>query len=342
MKTHFEVLNQRLLSSLDKTYPVGLAHGKMGLCIYFYQLSRLEHHSPYQSVAEEMLDQIIENGLSFNQSINVEEGLAGIGLGLIYLVKEKFVEGDINELLEDFDNTIFRKLAFLENKTNYSPEELLHLIYYLYCRMIDQPDENSRYPFQQLIIKVFNLFYANLTDEFLNESISFSVYHYQLPLFLWVTAKLLEQNFYSDRIYKVLDEMRLTIQSRFPVLHSNRLYLLWGLLSLTAYLKDRFWHQYIQMLYKEISLDEIFRYEMKDRHIFISNGIAMVYILLEAINNNYPDYRIEYDPKYFYNRIIQSDAWNALMEREYFYNIHRGLLNGFPGAYLILLKIRNG
>ena len=41
-----------------------------------------------------------------------------------------------------------------------------------------------------------------------------------------------------------------------------------------------------------------------------------------------------------YDRIISSDAWDALMENEYYYNIHRGLLNGFPGTVLALLNIK--
>ena len=43
-----------------------------------------------------------------------------------------------------------------------------------------------------------------------------------------------------------------------------------------------------------------------------------------------------------YDRIISSDAWDALMENEYYYNIHRGLLNGFPGTVLALLNIMFG
>jgi hypothetical protein len=342
MEKHIEQLHHRLLSSLDPTYPTGLAHGKMGLSIYFYHLSRLENDPKFQAIAEQILDQVIENGLSSNQSINVEEGLAGVGLGIIHLVKAGFVEGDVNELLEDIDQVIYRKLAFLENNTNYPSDELLHLIYYHYCRLIDQPNKHDRYPFEQLMIKLLNIFYANLTDDFLNESSTFSVYHYQLPLFLWITAKLLEQGFYDYRIYKMLDEMRLNVLSRFPVLHSNRLYLLWGMLALRPYLKDCSWQDYIQLLYKEIDLGKIFQQEMKDRTIFISNGVGMMFLLLEAINRDYPDYRMAYDPQFIYERIIQSDAWNAMIEKEYFYNIHRGLLNGFTGAYLILLKIRNG
>jgi len=189
------------------------------------------------------------------------------------------------------------------------------------------------------------MLYGKIDDDFLNESYSFSIYHYQLPVFLWITAKLLEAGFYNEKIYKMLDVLRLQILSRFPLLHSNRLFLLWGMLHLKPFLHDvlqqeEAWNKYIQMLYREINLDEILEKEMTGRKIFISNGLSAVYILLHAINSDFPDYRIPFDPQTIYDRLQNSDAWKAMLECDYFYQIHHGLLNGFPGVQLVLEHIR--
>ena len=335
------LLTGKLLSSKLEGYPASLFHGKTGLSIYFFHLSRIESNSEYHAIADKLLDQVLLHGLSKNQSINVEDGLAGVGLGVTWLVKNRFIEADLNELLEVIDDAIFRRIAFQKDTSGFSATLLSHLTGYLYIRLKEQTDINLKTLYQYLIIKVLNMLYGKIDDDFLNESYSFSVYHYQLPVLLWIISKLLEAGFYNDRIYKMLDELQLRILSRFPLLHSNRLFLLWGMLNLKPYLHNRApWNSHIQLLYREISLDEILENEMTGRRIFVSNGLSMIYILLHALNTDFPDYPIPFDPHIIYNKIQNSDAWNAMLERDYFYQIHHGLFNGFPGVRLVLSHIR--
>jgi len=333
-------LTDKLLSSELISYPVGLFHGKMGLSIYLYQLSKIESNPEYQSIAEQLLDEILLRDLSSNHPIDVEDGLAGVGLGVSWLLKNGFIEGDLNELLEVIDDMIFRRIAFQENQSLFSPTQLLHLTGYLYIRLKEQTDANLRTLYQDLIIKVLNMLYAKIDDDFLNESYAFSAYHYQLPVLLWVVSKLLETGFYNYKIYKMLDDLRLRTLSRFPLLHSNRLFLLWGMLHLMPYVHHVSWINYIRLLYREINLDEILENEITDRKIFISNGLSMIYILLHSINTNFPEYQIPFAPQTIYNKLQNSDAWNAMLERDYFFQIHHGLLNGFPGVQLVLSHIK--
>ena len=336
-------LTDKLLSSKLDSYPVGLFHGKMGLAIYFYHLSKIESKPEHQALADRLLDQILLHDLSKNHSIDMEDGLTGVGLGITYLIKSGFVDGNINELLDVIDNEIYRRIVFQQDSPNFSPTLLLHLTGYLYVRLKEQTDTNQRTLYQDLIIKVLNMLYPKIDDGFLNESYSFSAYHFQLPLLLWIVSKLLEAGFYNERICKMLDTLQLSILSRFPLLHSNRLFLLWGMLNLKPYLLNdqASWNNYIQMLYREISLDEILENEMTDRKIFINNGLSMIYILLHAINRDFPEHRIPFDAQTIYHRLQNSDAWRAMIERDYFYQVHHGLLNGFPGVQLVLAHIGN-
>jgi hypothetical protein len=94
------------------------------------------------------LNEVINN-LSNNIDISVERGLAGIALGISYLVKEKFVEGDINEILEDVDGRIYKVLAFQKPEENKFPKPaLLYLLHYLYVRYGEQSDSNGKYSFK--------------------------------------------------------------------------------------------------------------------------------------------------------------------------------------------------
>ena len=97
---------------------------------------------------------------------------------------------------------------------------------------------------------------------------------------------------------------------------------------------------YIELLRKEIELQVILEKEMSNKHIFISNGLSLIYLLLYYLENKYPDYKICYDPWVFYNRIITSEAWNSLLKNYYFFKIHQGLLNGFPGVKLVISQIK--
>jgi len=339
-KVQKELLD-KLLSSDFSRYPVSLFHGKMGLTIYFYHLSKLESNPEYQAMADNLLDQILLHDLSANQSIDLEDGLAGIGLGVTWLVKNGFIDADLNELLEVIDNAIYRRIAFLNDQTRFSPTQILHLTGYLYFRLKEHSNADLRILYQDLIIKILNMLHNQIDDEFLSESYTFSVYHYQLPVLLWVFSKLLEAGFYNDRIYRMLDTLQLNILSRFPLLHANRLFLLWGMLHLRPFVQQNSsWNKYIQLLYREINLNEILENEMTGRKIFISNGLSMIYILLHAINSSFPDFQIAFEPQTIYDKILNSDAWNALIERDYFYKIHQGLVNGFPGVELVLSHIK--
>lgn len=339
MKVNIKELNKALLRSIDKSYPIGLTNGTMGLSIYFYHLSRIENNEDYKVIADQLLDDTL-NRLSFDSPIQVENGLAGIALGVTHLIKNSFVEGNVNELLENIDNSIFKNIAFIQSNSSYKKEELLHLLYYLYVRLIKQTEENHIYIFQELIIKVINIFVTELSDQFFDESFSFSVYNFHLPLFTYICACLLKENFYNNRIYKILEEYEPKILSKFPVLHANRLYMLCGMLPLIPYMKNPKWKLHADLLYKEIKLQTIFDKEMLNKHIFVSNGLSFIYILLFYINNNHLKYQICYNSFDFYNRINVSEAWESLSKHDYFFEAHQGLLQGFPGVHLVLLHIQ--
>jgi hypothetical protein len=339
MEKQVEELNKKLLQLIEKkVYPIGLAQGQMGICIYFYHLSDIEQDGKYRAIAEQLLYETLKK-LSQDAPISVGCGLAGIALGITYLIKAGFVKGEVNDLLEDIDNAIFKRIVFPHDYISQEKGELLHLLFYLSIRLSSQTNEDGQYIFQEQIITTLNNFVTGLTGNFFNEGYSFSVYHYHTPLFLSLCARLLKQDFYNERIYKILDEFELNILSTFPILHTNRLYLLCGLLPLIPYMQNPQWKDYANLLHKEINLLLILEREIKNKHIFISNGLSMVYLLFYYLEKKYPVYKIDYNPHEFYNRIVSSEAWGTLLN-DYFFDIHNGLLNGFPGVLLVLSHIQ--
>ncbi|MCD7916217.1 MAG: hypothetical protein LUG96_13790 [Tannerellaceae bacterium] len=197
---HTTSLNEKLLLFIGKDYPLGLAQGKMGITIYFYYLSRLNDDGYYKSMGDRLLEETIDS-LSQKSCITLENGLAGIGLGLRHLIREEFIEGNLNEVLEDIDNIIFNKLVFPPYNLNYTNTELLHLLFYIQLRLKDQENSENIYIYQELLIKVLNLCVDNLPPDFFKEHYSFSIYHYNLPIFLYILGKLLSLDFYMNTNY---------------------------------------------------------------------------------------------------------------------------------------------
>lgn len=91
----------------------GLNHGKTGLAILFYHLSRATGNHAFEYFAGELIDNISSN-LTSQMPVDFENGLTGIGWGIEYLVQHQFLEADTDEILEEIDKQIF--LEFLKNK----------------------------------------------------------------------------------------------------------------------------------------------------------------------------------------------------------------------------------
>ena len=90
LASQIDSLNKHLIGSLHTSYPFGLAHGKMGLLIYLYHLYDYTQEAIYKEKAERLLDDLLENDLSKNAELTVEEGLCGVALGLDYIVKRSW------------------------------------------------------------------------------------------------------------------------------------------------------------------------------------------------------------------------------------------------------------
>lgn len=338
MEKLIDKLNERIIHTVNESYPISLFHGEMGLCIYFYYLYRIKMNVSYKNTAECLLDDVLKK-LSDESSISVEDGLAGVALGVIHLIRSGFVEGDANELLKDIDDALFKHLVFPSTDSSLREVDLLHLLYYFHVRLSEQTDVDEEYVFQGLIWHTFNDLMDRLNADFLREHFGFSTYSYHLPVLLFVFGKLLKWDFCREKVYKALEQLSPMIWSHYPVFRSNRLFLLCGLLSLFPFECHPYWKDYADLLYRGIELDVMVNSEFKNKQIFISNGLSMIYILLSYLNEHYPDYKIDYDPTFFYDRIMGSEAWTAL-EKPYFFEIHHGLLNGFPGANLVLSHIQ--
>lgn len=109
---------------------IGLLDGKTGLALFFF---RYYHHTGipvYQEYAGQLIDEIYEV-IGNHTPINLGHGLLGFGWALAYLHHHGFVEGCIDDILEEID----AQAAQMPEMNDYSlarGEE--GLLFYLLCR----------------------------------------------------------------------------------------------------------------------------------------------------------------------------------------------------------------
>ncbi len=112
---------------------IGLYHGKMGIVLFFAHYAKFTNETLYDDFAGELLNEIAEE-IHADTPVNFEYGLSGIGWGIEYLIQNKFMGGNPNEILSDIDNRIMeinlRKMADTSINTG-----LEGIIYYISKRL---------------------------------------------------------------------------------------------------------------------------------------------------------------------------------------------------------------
>jgi hypothetical protein len=327
-------VNEKIIASGNKKVHLDIEEGKMGYCLYFFNLARLLCKPDYQKQAEKLLSDVyLELGNESAERSAYE--LAQIGMGIDYLIKQKYVEGNINLILGDIDNLIFNKLVFDKNPITYQTSGIIFILYFI-CMRIEQQNKgrDERFILEEFCIKLFNALYRSLNSEFYNDPYLFNIQKYVLPQFLYLVSKMYLLQFYNNRIIEVLKEISGMIISRMPMLHSNRLYLLWSLQHLKKTTGIDIWDEQIGILISHIDYQKIIYNELRNKDVFIQDGVAGIYLLLSALKDT--SYPIPFDKNLFRKKIEDSDIWNNEQAVG-----PLGLINGFTGLLWIYYSIIN-
>ena len=97
---------------------LGLLNGKIGKAICVFHYYAFTNNSLYEKYAIELLKEVIRS-IHAGTSVNYESGLAGIGVGIEYLVQHKFIDGNTNIFLNGFDNRMYEAIC-IEPVTDFS------------------------------------------------------------------------------------------------------------------------------------------------------------------------------------------------------------------------------
>ena len=98
-------LSRYLMLHASHLNNIGLLDGKMGISLFFFHYSTYSKKKLYKQFAEELIKEIYSE-IHTNTPLCFNTGLSGIAWGIEYLVRNKFVTGDTNVVLNDLDNKI--------------------------------------------------------------------------------------------------------------------------------------------------------------------------------------------------------------------------------------------
>lgn len=104
-------IDNHLLLNSSFINNLGLIHGKMGLSIFFFQIGRVLKNRIYYDYAGELIDEIYQE-LNDTTSTNFENGLAGIGWGLNFLIRNGFVDVDADDILKEIDSRVSKEIKY--------------------------------------------------------------------------------------------------------------------------------------------------------------------------------------------------------------------------------------
>ena len=88
----------------------GLVHGKMGISIFFFHYARLTSNELFEEYAMDLIKEI-QLQIHNNSAADFERGIAGIGIGMDYLIKNRFLEAD-TDVFDDFDKRMYRAVMY--------------------------------------------------------------------------------------------------------------------------------------------------------------------------------------------------------------------------------------
>ena len=322
----------------------GLINGNTGISIFFYHLARRTGNPEYEKIADELLDNVYLN-ISTSAPSDYENGLAGIGWGIEYLVQNNFAEGNTDEILEDVDNKVFRSL----NEEVYSSFELTNgitgYLFYLIIRLknLTFPISMAKRITRELLIQTINRIDELVTLQFpsIVKDVKFDLF-WGFPAMLVGLNEAYKLKAYNEKIVCMIKQWLPYFEAYIPSLHINRLFLAVVLKRLNSEIAEERLEKQIRILLFATDF-EILKTEIDFNLTNVRFGWPGVILLLNIASNklepDYPNYQLL---ERTYLEIIDK-------QREQFEYLHQnlhavmfnqfGLFNGLSGIGLMELLL---
>ncbi len=110
MKQHLQQIADMLLLNGALVDCPGLIHGKTGIAVFFFHYARHAGNELFEDYAMELIEEIQEQ-IYATSPADYEQGIAGIGTGIDYLIQNDFLAVG-PDIFEDFDKRMYRAVMY--------------------------------------------------------------------------------------------------------------------------------------------------------------------------------------------------------------------------------------
>ena len=250
----------------------GLMHGNIGMSIFFYHLSRNTNNKGYENIADDLLDKAFEN-MSTLSSADFENGLAGIGWGIEYLIQNKFVEGNTDEILEEIDNRVFKVLNENIYPSFELPNGLTGYLFFIINRLKNKgvPISMAQQINRELFILIINKIDETVSAQFpsIVKEVNFDLF-WRFPLMLYGLTEAFKLDIYNEKIRCIIRQWIPYFETYIPSLQINRLFLAIVLQQINSLMPDKRIDKQIKILLFATDFDilktEVDHFDLNLRH----------------------------------------------------------------------------
>ena len=340
--SQLDTINESLVNNALSANTAGLLNGKLGLSIYFFTLARETKKQEYQKILEGLIGEVYEAVDESTFPADIEDGLAGVAWGICYLTRNNFVNADLDEILSEVDDRIYKYLVENIQKlpVNIKQGILGYLFYYIYRlkNTTGSGNKNNEYIFRMICTDLINRLGQMIEEDRLQnrEPILFTVF-WDLPILLMLLAEARKLHINPNKIDRVLDYLTPMIISLYPNRHGNRLYLLLGMEHILNELPGLEWRVHADFIRQGIDLSRIIDEECKNLDVLIMNGVSGLAFIGRKLADLTGDAGVLLPEDKVLTKIGESVCWS---EAEFYQEIKNniGLCSGLSGVGMIILE----
>ena len=216
------------LLTMEKDKSDGLLYGNVGIVLFLYVYSHKtakKAGNKYEKRADSVLGDILDSQ-NDKSSPTFENGLAGIGLLIEYLIQHGYCMGNADDILEDFDTRIYKELAFSKDIIMDMRIGLVGYMLYIINRLKFPKDNNSicTQINRELLIETINRIdmIAPNTFAMTGKDISFDLL-WQFPTLLLSLNEAYKLDIHNEKIKNVLNQWTFYFSTVIPSIHTHRL-----------------------------------------------------------------------------------------------------------------------
>lgn len=110
IKKDLEQIADMLLLNGTLTECPGLVNGKMGIAVFFFHYAQFTGNELFADYAMDVIGEMLDQ-IHVNSPADYEKGIAGIGVGMDYLIRNNFLDVE-DDICEDFDQRMVRAVKY--------------------------------------------------------------------------------------------------------------------------------------------------------------------------------------------------------------------------------------